>query len=296
MLAATAVLVPLAACDSDRSAGPSATSSMPEQFDNSAQDRLRGLEAGLGGRIGVYAVDTGTGRIRAYRADERFPFASTYKALAAGAVLERNKPEALDSRIHYSRDDLVAHSPITGQHVDDGMTLREILDAAVRYSDNTAGNLLFRAVGGPKPLQQQLHEIGDDATSMDRTETDLNQTAPGDIRDTSTPRALGADLRYFALDAAVSQENRRILGGLLRANTTGDTLIRSIAPAGWDVGDKSGSGTYGTRNDIAVLWPPGRAPIVLAVLTTRDRPDAEYDDTVVARAAAIAVTAMNAPQ
>ncbi|MEU6561760.1 class A beta-lactamase [Nocardia nova] len=298
VLAAAAVLVPLAACDSDRPAGQSATSApfVPERFDSAAQDRLRDLETGLGGRVGVYAVDTGSGRTRAYRADERFPFASTYKALAAGAVLERNGPEALDARIHYSRDDLVAHSPITGEHVDDGMTLRDILDAAVRYSDNTAGNLLFRAVGGPKQLQQRLHDIGDDATSMDRIETDLNQTTPGDIRDTSTPRALGTDLRYFALDAAVSQENRRILDGLLRANTTGDTLIRSVAPAGWDVGDKSGSGSYGTRNDIAVLWPPGRAPIVLAVLSIRDRPDAEYDDTVVARAAAIAVAAMNAPR
>ncbi len=296
VMVAMAIVMPLAACSPDQAAAPSATSAapvMPEQFDSGAQDQLRTLETGLGGRIGVYAIDTGTGRTRAYRADERFPFASTYKALAAGAVLEQSKPEELDSRIHYSRDDLVAHSPITEQHVDDGMTLREILDAAVRYSDNTAGNLLFRATGGPKMLQQRLHTLGDDVTSMDRTETDLNRTAPGDIRDTSTPRALGTDLRYFALDPSVSQENRRILVGLLRANTTGDTLIRSIAPENWDVGDKSGSGSYGTRNDIAVLWPPGRAPIVITVLSTRDRPDAEYDDGVVARAASIAVIAMN---
>lgn len=294
-MVATAAVVPLDACTQDRSADTAATSAVPaipEQFGTQTQDELHTLETGFGGRIGVYAIDTGTGRTRGYRADERFPFASTYKVLAAGAVLDQVPQEALDGRIHYSRDQLVAHSPITEQHVDDGMTVREILDAAVRYSDNTAGNLLFSTVGGPKWLQERLRGIGDEVTSMDRIEPDLNQTTPGDIRDTSTPRALGTDLRHFALDTSVTQENRRILVGLLRANTTGDTLIRSIAPAGWDVGDKSGSGSYGTRNDIAVLWPPGRSPIVLVVLSTRDRPDAEYDDATVAQAASIAVIEM----
>ncbi len=171
--------------------------------------------------------------------------------------------------------------------------MRQILDAAVRYSDNTAGNLLFRASGGPKGLQQSLQGFGDEVTSMDRIEPDLNQTTPGDIRDTSTPRALATDLRNFFREPTIGQDAARILSGLLRANTTGDTLIRSVAPDGWDVGDKSGSGSYGTRNDLAVLWPPGRGPIVMAVMTTRDHPEAGYDDKVVAQAAAIAIIAMN---
>ena len=79
----------------------------------------------------------------------------------------------------------------------------------------------------------------------------------------------------------------------LRTNTTGDALIRAGVPDGWTVGDKTGTGsTYGTRNDIAVLWPPDREPIVLAIMSNRHAPDAEHDDRLLARAATVVVNAV----
>ncbi|GAB7042384.1 MULTISPECIES: class A beta-lactamase [Catenuloplanes] len=247
------------------------------------------LEQEYDARLGVYAVDTGTGRTVTFRPDERFAYASTFKALAAAAVLDRTTDAELRRVVRYTAADLVDYSPVTELHVDEGMTLAAIAEAAITVSDNTAGNLLFRELGGPDGLERALRAIGDRTTSVDRIETELNTAIPGDRRDTSTPRALATDLRAYALGGELCRSDRERLTAWLRANTTGAETIRAGVPAGWVVGDKTGSGGYGTRNDIAVLWPPAGAPIVLAVLSTRDTADAKYDNALLADAAAAVV-------
>lgn len=257
-----------------------------------AGDAFARLEREFDARLGVYALDTGNGHVIAHRADERFAYASTFKALAAGAVVKKNSPSGLERVLRYTRDDLVAHSPVTEQHVGTGMTLRALCDAAVRYSDNTAGNLLLRDLGGPRGFQRALAGLGDRTTRADRWETALNEATPGDVRDTSTPRALATDLRAYTLGDALGAEGRALVIDWLRRNTTGAGLIRAGVPAGWQVGDKTGTAEYGTRNDIGVLWPPHREPVVVAVLSSRTAPDAEHDDRLVARAAAAVVAAL----
>lgn len=254
---------------------------------------FRDLESRYDARLGVYAVDTGTGRTVAYRQDERFAFASTYKALAAAALLDRTTPAGLDRVVRYTAADLVSYSPVTEKHVDTGMTLREIADAAVRASDNTAGNLLFRELGGPDGLECDLRAIGDRVTDPERIETELNSAVPGEVRDTSTPRALARDLRAYALGAALPAEDRTQLIDWMSGNATGDALIRAGVPAGWTVADKSGAGSYGTRNDIAVLFPPSGAPIVLAVLSGKGTADAAYDNALIADAATAVIAELS---
>lgn len=250
------------------------------------------LEKKFDARLGVYAIDTGTNRTISYRPDERFAYASTFKALAAGAVLQQISLDELDEVIYYTKDDLVPYSPITEKHVDTGMTLMEICDAAIRYSDNTAGNLLFRKLGGPSGFEKSMREIGDQVTESERIEPDLNEAIPGDIRDTSTPRALATSLKAFTVNDVLPSDKRNILINWMRGNTTGDNLIRSGAPKGWEVGDKSGAGSYGTRNDIAIVWPPNRQPIIIAILSSRDTKDATYNDELIARAAKVALKAL----
>ncbi|MCZ4126010.1 class A beta-lactamase [Streptomyces sp. H39-S7] len=247
------------------------------------------LEQKFGARLGVYALDTGSGRTVTHRPDERFAYASTCKALLAGAVLNNNSLRQLDRLVHYSRDDVISNSPITERHVTTGLTVRELCDAAIRYSDNAAANLLFRELGGPRGLQDALRALGDNVTRCDRYEAALSDAVPGDLRDTSTPRALAGDLRAYVLGAVLPADKRAVLTDWLQRNTTGDHTIRAGTPAGWQVGDKTGTGGYGTRNDIAVIWPPGAAPLVLAVLSRRDTKDAERDDALIAGAAEIAL-------
>ncbi|MFY4775815.1 class A beta-lactamase [Metabacillus sp. RGM 3146] len=259
---------------------------------HAAKQKLVKLEKEFDARLGVYAFDTGTKKMITYRADERFPFASTYKALAAGAVLQQKSLSQLDEVIHYTKNDLVTYSPITEKHVDTGMTLKEICDAAIRYSDNTAGNLLFQQLGGPDGFENAMRQIGDRVIESDRLETDLNEALPGDIRDTSTPRALAKSLKAFAADNVLTADKRTLLTDWMKGNTTGDHTIRAGVPKGWVVGDKTGTGSYGTRNDIAVIWPPNRAPIVMAILSTKDAKDAAPDDALIAQAAKIVFKAL----
>ncbi|MEV4629886.1 class A beta-lactamase [Micromonospora sp. NPDC049523] len=294
VVSAALALVPLAGCAASGTptgTAPSATATTPAPVSGLGPEFER-LETRFGARLGVYALDTGSGRTVEYRADERFAYASTFKALAAGAVLAATSTAELDQVVRYSSADLVTYSPVTEKHVDTGMTLRAIADAAVRYSDNTAGNLLLRRLGGPDGLEQALRGLGDQVTDPERIETALNEATPGDRRDTSTPRALGSDLRAYALGAALDAEDRTVLTGWLRGNTTGGKTIRAGVPADWTVGDKTGSGGYGTRNDIAVVWPPDGEPLVLAILSSRDKQDAGYDDALLAEAAKVAAAAL----
>ncbi|WP_406346207.1 class A beta-lactamase [Streptomyces sp. NBC_00648] len=294
-LLATLPLVACAQADGRASspAPPTATTRPHTSAKPPAAD-LKELERKYGARLGVYAVNTGDGREVAYRDGERFAYASTFKALAAGAVLRKYSLDGMTKVIHYSKDDLVANSPVTEKHVDTGMTLGELCDAAVRYSDNTAGNLLFDALGGPKGLESALRETGDAVTRVERREPELNQWAPGTVRDTTTPRALAQDLRAFVLGNRLGTAERAQLTRWLRTNTTGDELIRAGVPKGWTVGDKTGAGgVYGIRNDIAVVWPPHAAPIVMAILSNRGTQDADYDNKLIADAAAVVSRAVS---
>lgn len=250
------------------------------------------LENKYDARLGVYAIDTGTNQKVSYRPQERFAYASTFKALAAGALLHEYSIDELDELVKYNNEDIVPYSPVTQLHVDTGMTLREIAEAAVRYSDNTAGNLLLEKLGGPKGFETALRKIGDNITQVDRYETELNSAVPGDARDTSTAKALATSLQAFAVSDLLPTEKRTILTDWMRGNATGDALIRAGAPTGWEVADKSGAGSYGTRNDIAVVWPPNRAPIVIAVLSSRETQNATYDNALIAEAAKVALNSL----
>lgn len=289
-LATALLLTPFGACQSAEPAPPpeqtttSQTSTSATPTTTVVPVDFSDLEARFDARLGVYALDTGSGRVIEHRADERFAFCSTFKALASAALLARTEPADLDRRVTYTSADLLANSPVTEQHVADGMTLRDLMDAAIRYSDNTAANLIFAELGGPAGFEQDLRGIGDQVTESDRIEPDLSEAAPGDIRDTTTPRAFAADLRTYVLGDALPADDRALLTDWLRNNKTGDDLIRAGTPAGWVVGDKTGTGGYGTRNDIAVVWPPDRAPIVLAIMSSRDEKNATRDNQLITEA------------
>jgi beta-lactamase class A len=255
-----------------------------------AAQKFRKLEKQYAARLGVFAVDTGSQRTISYRAGERFAFASTFKSLACGVLLAQ-APD-LGKLIRYDESVLLPNSPITEKHVATGMTLRELCDAAIRYSDNAAANLILNEIGGPPGLQKALRKLGDHVSNSARTEPTLNEATPGDIRDTTTPRALATSLQKFTVGRALPAAQRSILNGWLLANTTGATTIRAGVPQDWKVGDKTGTGGYGTRNDVAVLWPPNHAPILLAVMSSKGVKDASPNDALIAAAATVATSAL----
>ncbi|MGQ4706154.1 class A beta-lactamase BlaIII [Bacillus thuringiensis] len=256
----------------------------PIKQENTGDNSFAKLEKEYDAKLGIYALDTGTNQTVSYRSDDRFAFASTSKSLAVGALLRQNSIEALDERITYTREDLSNYNPITEKHVDTGMTLKELADASVRYSDSTAHNLILKKLGGPSAFEKILREIGDTVTNSERFEPELNEVNPGETHDTSTPEAIAKTLQSFTLGTVLPSEKRELLVDWMKRNTTGDKLIRAGVPKGWEVADKTGAGSYGTRNDIAIIWPPNKKPIVLAILSNHDKEDAEYDDKLIADA------------
>jgi beta-lactamase class A len=247
--------------------------------------RLAQIEAGVGGRLGVAILDTASGLQTGRRMDEAFPMCSTFKFLAAATVLARvdSGQEDLNRRIVFSKSDLQEYSPITQHHVGGaGMSVAELCEAAITLSDNTAANLLLASFGGPAGLTAFARSLGDKITRLDRNEPSLNESTPGDPRDTTTPNAMLGDMRKLLLTDRLSASSRAQLMAWMIANKTADKRIRAKLPSDWRVGDKTGSGDHGSTNDIAILWPPGRDPILVTVYLTDTTADASRRDGAIA--------------
>lgn len=272
------------------------TSAIASNAPDAVQKKIAALEASLDGRIGISAVNTGDGMHIEYHADERFPFCSTFKVMGVAAVLKQSMSEQdlLKQNIRYTQADVDAsgYAPITTKHISNGMTVSELCGAALMHSDNAAINLVVKKLGGLDSVNQFARSIGDNTFRLDRWEPELNSAIPGDLRDTSTPTAMGESLRKIVLGDVLAPAQRDQMQAWLKQNTTGDKRIRAGMPKGWIVGDKTGTcGHYGTTNDIAVIWPPKCAPIVLAIYLTQNKADAATRDDVLAAATRIVVEA-----
>ncbi len=250
----------------------------------SIQNKLAALEASSGGRIGVSALNTATNTRIQYRAKERFPFCSTSKVIGVSAILKQSMTDSrlLQQKLTYKKEDLVAYSPITEKHLADGMTIFNLCAAAITQSDNTAMNLLIKKLGGLEAVTAFARSIGDNTFRLDRWEPKLNSAIPGDLRDTSTPAAMERSLQQLALSDALALPQRKQLQTWLKSNVTGNYRIRAGLPKAWIVGDKTGTGDYGTTNDIGIIWPPKRSPIVVAIYFTQNKKNAVKREDIIA--------------
>ena len=251
----------------------------------SAESRIAAIEQRIGGRLGVLAIYTGTGQRIEYRATERFPMCSTFKLLLSGAILDRvdKRQENLDRQISYGENDLLEWAPIASQHVrEGGMTVGALCAAAVEYSDNTAANLLLQSIGGPSKLTEYLRSLGDNITRLDRNEPSLNTAIAGDPRDTATPTSMLNSMKALLLGKALSDNSRKQLEEWLIANTTGGKRLRAGLPAGWRVGDKTGTGDHGATNDVGIVWPPNHTPILIVTFSVGSKADSPRREAAIA--------------
>lgn len=252
-----------------------ATAAMPfasqaQPNDSALVNKAQEIENRLGARVGLAVYDTGRNASWLYHADQRFPMTSTFKALACGALLHQvdTGRTALDRTVRIAKFDLIPYAPVMEKLVGQEVSLATICAAALRTSDNVAGNKVLESIGGPDGLTRFLRSIGDATTRLDRREPDLNEAKPDDARDTTTPAAVATSLRALVLGDALSSSSRKQLMAWLVANEVGGPLLRAGLPVGWQIGDRTGAGGYGSRGVIAVTWPPGRAPIVAAIYIT----------------------------
>ncbi|MGK5731280.1 class A beta-lactamase [Streptomyces sp. URMC 124] len=259
--------------------------------------QLRALEREHSARLGVYARNMATGRTVVLNDDQNFPMCSTFKTIAVAAVLRDLDHDGtfLAKRIHYTAEYAKAsgYDEITGRkkNVANGMTVEELCGAAISYSDNAAANLLLTELGGPTAVTRFCRSIGDGKTRLDRWEPDLNSAEPDRLTDITTPRAIARTYAQLVLGNALDRGDRKRLTGWLLANTTSKEKFRA-GFKGWTVADKTGSGSYGTSNDVGVVWNPKGAPVVVSVLTTKHDPKAESDAELVRKTAGILASAL----
>jgi beta-lactamase class A len=261
-----------------------------------AETRIAEIERKAGGRLGVF-VRRRHGASLAHRANERFAMCSTFKALAAAAVLAQVDAgkASLDQEIPYGPSDLLDYAPETKKHVAEGrMRLGALCAAAVQWSDNTAGNLLLRQIGGPQGLTRYLRAIGDRVTRLDRTEPTLNTAIPGDPRDTTTPAAFARTLGTLLFGGVLRPASSRRLEEWMAGDKVGDARLRAGLPEDWRIGDKTGTGDNGTANTVAILRPPHGEPLFAAVFLTGSRGPAKARNAVHAEVARIIAEAFAA--
>jgi beta-lactamase class A len=252
--------------------------------------RLRALEKRHGARLGVFAHNLRTKQTVRHRADERFPICSLFKTLAAAAVLRDldRSGEVLSRRIHYTEADLPKEgSDKTREHLAEGMTIAELADVAITYSDNGAGNPLLRELGGPAAITRFARSLGDPVTRLDRWETELNSAEPWRITDTTSPRAIGRTYARLVLGNALNRPDRELLTHWLLNNTTSGNRLRAGLPRTWTVADKTGAGSYGTNNNVGIAWTEDGTPLVLAIQSTKPDQDAPWDHPLIVETAAL---------
>jgi beta-lactamase class A len=258
-----------------------------------AEAALADLQRRHGGRLGVAILDTVNGRRIAQRGDERFLMCSTFKLLAVAAVLARvdTGKETLDRRIVFGPEVLLDYAPVTRRHVGaPGMSVAALCEAAITLSDNTAANLLLASLGGPAAVTRFVRGLGDPVTRLDRIEPDLNDGGPGDMRDTTSPNAMLATLQRLLLGNALAAASRDRLIAWVRACTTGLDKLRAGLPPDWQAGDKTGSGAHGESNDVAILWPPRRQPILVTAYYAGSSADSKQRSAVLAAVGRVAAS------
>jgi beta-lactamase class A len=247
---------------------PAAASSMKRRFD--AAQRLRSLELGQA-RLGVCFLDTATGEFTGNRLDEYFATCSTFKLPMVAACLREADHGRLDLTevIAYSRRDLLSWAPVTTEHVDKGgLSIEKLAQAAQQFSDGAAANLLVRRLGGPAAVTAKFREMGDSISRLDRYEPDLGLVLSGDLRDTTSPLAMAQLVRRITTGELLQPDARQRLLNWMENTATGQRRLRAGLPADWRSGDKTGTGraegTTNKCNDVAITFPPGKSPIIIA--------------------------------
>jgi beta-lactamase class A len=246
-------------------------------------NRVRELEWRSGGRLGVALIDTGSRRRFDWRGDERFPLCSTFKFLLAAHLLSRadRGEERLDRRLPI-RESRLGNSPFTKSRVGRDASLGELCQAIIEVSDNDAANLLLAQTGGTAAVTRFARAIGDPVFRLDRSEPALGAGVPGDPRDTTSPMAMAADFERVLLGSALHPASRAALTGWLENAQTGVGRLKAGFPRSWRIGHKTGTGMRGSSNDVAIVWPGRRPPVILSVYLTGSRLGEAARDAVIA--------------
>jgi beta-lactamase class A len=146
-----------------------------------------------------------------------------------------------------------------------GATLprRELVERMIVRSSNLATNLLI-ADARPERIAELMRRIGADSMAVLRGVEDLPAFRAGMNNSTTAHALMRVMVAVGDPSLAGAQAAREMEGILARQEFT--EMIPAGVPAGTRVANKTGNITR-IAHDAAIVYPPGRAPYVLVVLT-----------------------------
>ncbi|MCL4153870.1 UNVERIFIED_CONTAM: hypothetical protein GTU68_020893 [Idotea baltica] len=197
---------------------------------------------------------------------------STFKTFACGALLfeSQNKELSLDQSVLLTRDALLAYSPVTKNYINKRISLGQACSATMLTSDNTAANIVLKALGGPTKVTEFMRLLGDETTRLNRIEPNLNTALKNDDRDTTRPNAAAKSLRNLLfVSATLSKKNRSQLLFWMQKNRVSDDLLRSVLPENWRIADRSGAGDFGSRAITALVWTEANESFIVSIYLTQ---------------------------
>ena len=256
-------------------------SQQPEINSVNIDKKLEKIEHKYQVKVGVYAIDTNSGKYISHNADNRFPFQSTGKFMGVAALLAKDSQQPiLKTKVTITPKDMLFWHPISGKYVNQKVTLQTLSEGAISYSDNPAINIIIGKLGGLDAINKFARRLNNESFMMKHYEVNLNSN-PEKVDDTSTPKDMALSIEKILLGNVLTKSNKRLLVNWMRNNTTGYNRIRAGVPLGWSVADKTGGGNYGVANDIGVAWSPMCKPVVLSIFSFSSKSDAKPNDSVI---------------
>ena len=237
-------------------AQPVAAASSPSL--STLEQQLSSMVASKSADVGIAALDLNTGETVSIKGNTPFPMASTVKVAIAALYLAQvdNGRRSLDDTIN-------------------GQPVRSLMRRMLVFSDNTAADILFKDVGGPRAVHDWLSDNGVQGVHVDRTIAQLLSAKRDlwDRRDSATPVAMVDLLRRIYKGDLIKPESRNYLLGLMAQCETGKNRMKSMLPYGTLVEHKTGTLT-GLADDVGFITLPDGRRVVVAIYTRggADRP------------------------
>lgn len=246
------------------------------------------------GRVGVAMVGLEFFDSLTINGNQRFPMQSVYKFPLAMAVLNQvdQGKFTLDQKIHLTRKDLLPKtwSPLRDKypHGNVNITLQEILEQTVSYSDNNGCDILFRLIGGPKKAEAYIHGLGVKNIAIISTEKELHKDWKLQFSNWTTPMGIAQLLQTFYYRSKLSKPSNDLLWKALTSTTTGPKRLKGLLPPGTEVGHKTGSsgdkdGLTAATNDVGIITLPNGKHYILAVFVSITREKEEAQENLIAR-------------
>lgn len=286
-------------------------------------------------RLEVAVQNIDGGEVWARNAVQTFPMQSVFKAPLGAAVLAEVDAKRLSLDETVTIGDMELSPPLSpiaqawpGRST---YTVRELLIAAVRDSDNTAADVLMRRIGGPGALKSWLVEKGIVGLRIDRYERELQVEAVGmpsfrpawrtpeafnaaklagpearrraawqayaeDPRDTTTASGALNFLRQLSTGQLLSPESSALLLGLMTETKIGANRLKAGLPEGASLAHKTGTsatnfGITVATNDIGIVTLKDGRKYAVVVMLADSPADLAAREAVIAEAMAIVARA-----